>query len=39
VGYLEFRSGKSDDLWALAPEYFRKSAAEEKFEAKTENRQ
>ena len=39
VGYLEFRSGKRDDLWALAPEYFRKSAAEEKFEARTENRQ
>lgn len=39
VGYLEFRSGKRDDLWALAPEYFRKSAAEEKFDAKTANRQ
>jgi len=39
VGYLEFRAGKRDDLWALAPEYFRKSAAEEKFEAKTEDRQ
>jgi len=39
VGYLEFRSGKRDDLWALAPEYFRKSAAEEKFDAKAANRQ
>jgi tRNA threonylcarbamoyladenosine biosynthesis protein TsaB len=39
VGYLEFRAGKRDDLWALVPEYFRKSAAEEKFEAKTANRQ
>ncbi len=39
VGYLEFQSGRRDDLWALAPEYYRKSAAEEKFEAKTANRQ
>jgi tRNA threonylcarbamoyladenosine biosynthesis protein TsaB len=39
VGYLEFRAGKRDDLWALVPEYFRKSAAEEKFEAKTANPQ
>jgi tRNA threonylcarbamoyladenosine biosynthesis protein TsaB len=39
VGYLEFHAGKRDDLWALVPEYFRKSAAEEKSEAKTTNRQ
>lgn len=39
VGYLEFQSGRRDDLWALAPEYYRKSAAEEKFDAKTANRQ
>lgn len=39
VGYLEFQSGRRDDLWALAPEYYRKSAAEEKFDAKAANRQ
>jgi tRNA threonylcarbamoyladenosine biosynthesis protein TsaB len=39
VGHLEHRSGKRDDLWKLAPQYYRKSAAEEKFEAKDGNRQ
>ncbi len=39
VGHLEYHSGTRDDLWKLAPQYFRKSAAEEKFEAKEANRQ
>lgn len=39
VGHLEFQSGKRDDLWALVPEYYRKSAAEEKFDTKSAKRQ
>ena len=34
VGYLEYQQGKRDDLWKLNPLYYRKSAAEEKLEAK-----
>lgn len=32
LAYLEYRSGKRDDLWRLVPRYYRKSAAEEKLE-------
>jgi tRNA threonylcarbamoyladenosine biosynthesis protein TsaB len=32
LAHLEYRSGKRDDLWKLVPRYYRKSAAEEKFE-------
>jgi hypothetical protein len=39
VGHLEYCSGKRDDLWKLAPQYYRKSAAEEKFEATEADRQ
>jgi tRNA threonylcarbamoyladenosine biosynthesis protein TsaB len=30
VGYYEYQGGRRDDLWKLAPVYYRKSAAEEK---------
>ncbi len=30
-----FHAGQTDDLWTLEPKYFRKSAAEEKWDAKT----
>jgi tRNA threonylcarbamoyladenosine biosynthesis protein TsaB len=30
VGYLAYRAGSRDDLWSLQPDYYRKSAAEEK---------
>jgi tRNA threonylcarbamoyladenosine biosynthesis protein TsaB len=32
IGYLDYQTGKRDDLWELTPEYYRKSAAEEKLE-------
>jgi tRNA threonylcarbamoyladenosine biosynthesis protein TsaB len=32
LGYHDTQSGRRDDLWKLTPEYFRKSAAEEKLE-------
>jgi tRNA threonylcarbamoyladenosine biosynthesis protein TsaB len=33
LGYERFQSGQRDDLWSLKPQYFRKSAAEEKLES------
>ena len=30
IGYFEYQRGRRDDLWKLAPVYYRKSAAEEK---------
>jgi hypothetical protein len=32
LGYLDYQAGKRDDLWKLVPEYYRRSAAEEKLE-------
>jgi tRNA threonylcarbamoyladenosine biosynthesis protein TsaB len=34
VGHLEYREGKRDDLWKLNPRYYRRSAAEEKVDAR-----
>lgn len=34
LGYLAYQSGKRDDLWTITPQYYRKSAAEEVWEAK-----
>ncbi len=30
IGYLDYQAGRRDDLWKLAPHYYRQSAAEEK---------
>ncbi|MEX0938341.1 MAG: tRNA (adenosine(37)-N6)-threonylcarbamoyltransferase complex dimerization subunit type 1 TsaB [Pirellulales bacterium] len=35
VGWRRFEAGDRDDLWKLAPLYFRRSAAEEKWEARS----
>lgn len=32
IGYRQYQQGRRDDLWRLVPQYFRKSAAEEKHE-------
>ncbi len=34
LGYLAYQSGQRDELWKLSPRYYRKSAAEEVWEAK-----
>ena len=34
VGYKSYQSGKRDDVWKMTPLYYRKSAAEEKWERK-----
>jgi tRNA A37 threonylcarbamoyladenosine modification protein TsaB len=34
LGYLAYQAGRRDDLWLLSPQYYRKSAAEEVWEAK-----
>jgi hypothetical protein len=36
LGYLAYQAGRRDDLWQLVPHYYRKSAAEEIWEAKQE---
>jgi tRNA threonylcarbamoyladenosine biosynthesis protein TsaB len=36
LGYLAYQAGTRDDLWRLVPHYYRKSAAEEAWEAKQE---
>ena len=35
IGYAQWRAGKLSDIWQLLPEYGRKSAAEEKLDART----
>jgi tRNA threonylcarbamoyladenosine biosynthesis protein TsaB len=37
IGIARHRAGRCDDIWTLVPNYFRKSAAEEKWEAKAES--
>ena len=32
VAWHDYQAGRRDDLWRLAPQYYRKSAAEEKWE-------
>jgi tRNA threonylcarbamoyladenosine biosynthesis protein TsaB len=32
LAWRDYREGRRDDLWKLAPQYYRKSAAEEKWE-------
>ncbi len=34
-GYLQYQTGQRDDLWQLVPNYYRKSAAEEKADAES----
>jgi tRNA threonylcarbamoyladenosine biosynthesis protein TsaB len=36
LGWRRYRSGQRDDLWRLVPQYFRRSAAEEKLEQSKE---
>jgi tRNA threonylcarbamoyladenosine biosynthesis protein TsaB len=38
LGYDYFLAGRRDDLWGLVPRYYRKSAAEEKWEEPFEGR-
>jgi tRNA threonylcarbamoyladenosine biosynthesis protein TsaB len=38
VAYLEYRAGRREDLWRLVPHYYRKSAAEEKYEGEARSR-
>ncbi|MBA2113727.1 tRNA (adenosine(37)-N6)-threonylcarbamoyltransferase complex dimerization subunit type 1 TsaB [Bremerella alba] len=35
VGIVDFLAGRFDDFWSLSPNYYRKSAAEEKLESET----
>jgi tRNA A37 threonylcarbamoyladenosine modification protein TsaB len=30
IGWRDYRAGRRDDVWKLAPQYYRQSAAEEK---------
>jgi hypothetical protein len=36
IGYRSYQQGRRDDLWKLLPDYGRRSAAEEKADAKRE---
>jgi hypothetical protein len=38
VAWRAYQTGRRDDVWKLAPQYFRPSAAEEKHKAATAGR-